>query len=74
MVSKWRLEDPNIGLEKTKKSSEQGAGCGFLVLQSLRQAGAGWHTETRLLAAACRLEPAAGACAQLSRMVADMAV
>ena len=46
MVPKVGLAYLNIGPEKAKKSSEQGAGYSFLVLQSLRWSGAQQHTET----------------------------
>lgn len=51
MVS--NVEFSNIGPEKAEKSSGQSSGCGFLVLQSLRQAGAQGHTEELLMAITC---------------------
>ena len=48
MVSNTDAQISNTVPEKGKKSSGQGAQCGFLVPQSLRQAGAQRHTEAQL--------------------------
>lgn len=55
MASNVRLRRPNRGPEKAVRNSGQGPGCGFLVMQSLRQ------VEERLLATSCDLELATSA-------------